>query len=136
MAKWLLKTEPGSWSWEQQVRHNVTAWDGVRNYQAANNMKRMQLNDLCFFYHSVKEKRIVGIVRVIKTSYPDPIDTTGHFVCVDVQLEKELKKPVSLSDIKKMSQFSHLPLIRQSRLSVMEIDDSSWDLLCQMGGLS
>jgi len=136
MAKWLLKTEPGSWSWEQQIQYQTTAWDGVRNYQAANNMKRMKEDDICFFYHSVKEKRIVGIVRVIKSAYPDPIDTTGHFVCVDVQFEKELKKPVSLSDIKKVPQFSHLPLIRQSRLSVMEIDETSWNLICQMGGLS
>lgn len=136
MSKWLLKTEPESWSWEQQIQHQTTAWDGVRNYQAANNMKRMQENDLCFFYHSGKERKIMGIVRVIKSAYPDPIDTTGHFVCVDVQLEKELKRPVPLSDIKKTSQFSHLPLIRQSRLSVMEIDDTSWALICQMGGLS
>ncbi|AIL13093.1 ubiquinol-cytochrome C reductase [Candidatus Paracaedimonas acanthamoebae] len=136
MTKWLLKTEPESWSWEQQIQYKRTAWDGVRNYQAANNMKRMQENDLCFFYHSGKERKIVGIVRVIKSSYPDPIDTTGHFVCVDVQLEEGLKKSVPLSDIKKEPQFSHLPLVRQSRLSVMEIDDTSWRLICQMGGLS
>src|SRR5690606_13831889 len=130
MSKWLLKTEPESWSWEDQVHHITTAWDGVRNYQAAHNMKRMQEDDLCFFYHSGKERRIVGIVRVIKLAYPDPIDTTNHFVCVDVEFEKELKKPILLSDIKKMPHFSHLPLIRQSRLSVMEIDDASWGLLC------
>lgn len=133
MSKWLLKTEPGSWSWDQQIQHKITAWDGVRNYQAANNMKRMQKNDLCFFYHSVKERQIVGIVRVIKEAYPDPTDTTGHFVCVDVEFEKELKTPISLSEIKKIPEFSHLALVRQSRLSVMEIDDVSWDLLCVMG---
>jgi len=133
MSKWLLKTEPESWSWEQQIQHKVTAWDGVRNYQAANNMKRMQKNDLCFFYHSGKERKIVGIVKVTKSAYPDPFDTTGHFVCVDVQFERELKNPILLSDIKRIADFSHLPLVRQSRLSVMEIDDQSWDSLCQMG---
>src|SRR3989338_77912 len=96
MSYWLVKTEPGCWSWENQKKNTTTHWDGVRNYQARNNLKAMEIGDLCFFYHSVKERRIMGIVKVIKTFYPDPTDETNRFGMVDVGYVEDLKKPVSL----------------------------------------
>ena len=135
MKYWLLKSEPDVWSIDQQIKAGKKGapWDGVRNYQAANNMKKMQIGDLCFFYHSNIGKEIVGIVKVIKTAFPDKTDQKKRFVAVQVRFEKQLKHPVSLKSIKKNSAISHLPLIKQSRLSVMPIDFKSWKILCKMG---
>ena len=132
MNYWLLKSEPHSWSWDDQIKEKKTMWDGVRNYQARNYLKAMKKNDLCFFYHSVKEKKIIGIVKVVKEYYQDPTDKTKNFVVVDVKIFKKLKKPVSLDQIKKEKKLMHLPLIKQSRLSVMPIDYMSWKLINKM----
>lgn len=132
---WLIKTEPSTWSWQDQVTQETTHWDGVRNYQASNNLKAMKVGDLCFFYHSVKERQIVGIVEVIKTYYPDPTDPTGRFGMVDVKMLKPLPHPVSLDQIKAEPRLQDLKLVRQSRLSVMPIDPESWALICKMAGL-
>ena len=135
MKYWLVKSEPSTYSWEDQKRDKVTSWDGVRNYQASNNMKQMQLGDLCFFYHSVKEKRIVGIVEVVKLYYPDHTDASGRFGMVDVAYHKDMPTPVTLEQIKEHPELQDLALIRQSRLSVMPIDAPSWKTICKMGGL-
>ena len=132
MNYWLIKSEPNVWSWADQKKVKSTMWDGVRNYQARNNLRSMKKNDQCFFYHSVKEKSIVGIVSVIKEFYPDPTDKSNTFSVVDVKAEKEFKKPVSLEMIKKEKKLSHLALIKQSRLSVMPIDKKSWDIIYKM----
>ncbi|MBW8309566.1 MAG: EVE domain-containing protein [Candidatus Paracaedibacteraceae bacterium] len=134
MAYWLIKTEPSTWSWDDQKTKKVTSWDGVRNYQASNNMKAMKVGDLCFFYHSVSERRIMGIVQVSREYYPDPSDETGRFGMVDVIYGEELPLAVSLDQIKLMPELQHLALVRQSRLSVMPVDEPSWKLICQMGG--
>ena len=126
---WLLKSEPSTWSWNDQAKVKKDMWDGVRNYQARNNLKEMKKGDLCFFYHSVNEKKIIGIVEVVRTHYPDPTDKSGKFVAVDVKAKKELKNPVSLDQIKSEKKLSHLALIKQSRLSVMPIDKDSWKLI-------
>ncbi len=136
MAYWLVKSEPGAWSWDDQVKAGTTHWHGVRNYQAANNLKAMQLGEKAFFYHSVHEKRIVGIVEVVKLYYPDPSDPKGIFGMVDVKAVAPLPKPVGLEVIKHDPQLSHLPLVKQSRLSVMPIDDAAWHYICQLGGLT
>ncbi|MCG8494330.1 MAG: EVE domain-containing protein [Sneathiellales bacterium] len=135
MAYWLIKSEPNSWSWQDQLDagEEGTYWDGVRNYQASNNMKAMSLGDKCFFYHSVKEKQIVGIVEVIKEYYPDHTDPKGRFGMVDVKAVRSFEVPVTLADIKAEERLSELALIRQSRLSVVPIDATSWDLICTMG---
>ena len=132
--KWLLKSEPDVWSIEQQKKagEKGAPWDGVRNYQAAKNLKSMKKGDQCFFYHSNIGKEIVGIVEVITEAYLDKTDQTGRFVAVTVKFIKELKKPVTLENIKKNKQLSHLSLIRQSRLSVMSIDSKSWKILNKM----
>ena len=129
MKYWLIKSEPETWSWENQLKANVEMWDGIRNYQARNNLMKMKKGDLCFFYHSVKEKKIVGVVEVVKEYYTDPTDKTKKFVAVDVKTNKQLKKPVSLEQIKSEKKLSHLALIKQSRLSVMPIDKKSWNLI-------
>lgn len=138
MQYWLIKSEPSSWSWNDQLGAGDagTFWDGVRNYQASNNMKAMQIGDRCFFYHSVKEKSIVGIVEVIKEYYPDHTDPKGRFGMVDVKAVETMPNPVSLADIKAEERLGNLALIRQSRLSVVPVDKASWDLICQMGGLT
>jgi predicted RNA-binding protein with PUA-like domain len=133
MAYWLMKSEPGAWSWDDQVRAKVTEWDGVRNYQAANNMKAMRIGDRAFFYHSVNEKRIVGIVEVVREYYPDHTDASGRFGMVDVKAVMPINKPVSLADIKGEPKLQDLALIRQSRLSVLPVDDDAWALICRMG---
>ena len=135
MQYWLMKSEPDVWSIEQQKKAGKkgAAWDGVRNYQAANNLKAMKVGDLCFFYHSNIGKEIVGIVEVIKEYYPDKTDQSGRFVAVTVKFLKKLKKPVKLEEIKKNKELSHLSLIKQSRLSVMPIDSKSWKILNNMG---
>lgn len=133
MRYWLIKTEPSTWSWTDQVAKNTTSWDGVRNYQAANNLKAMEVGDRCFFYHSVTQRRIIGIVEVTRSYHPDPSDKTGRFGMVEVTTLKPLKRPVSLDDIKREPRLSHLALVRQSRLSVMPIDDAAWSLILRMG---
>ena len=135
MNYWIIKTEPNNWSWSDQKKYKTTMWDGVRNYQARNNLIAMKKNDYCFFYHSVKEKAIIGIVSVTKEHYPDPTDKTGKFVVVDIKIEKTLPKPVSLSNIKDEKKLSHIALVKQNRLSVMPIDFPSWKLICKMGKL-
>ena len=135
MKYWLLKSEPNTWSWDDQIKEKITMWDGVRNYQAKNNLMSMRVNDLCFFYHSVNEKKIVGIVSITKEHYTDLTDKTKKFVAVDVKTKKTLKNPVTLKQIKKEKKLSHLALVKQSRLSVMPIDKISWDLICNLGGI-
>ena len=132
---WLLKSEPDVWSIDQQKKAGTkgAAWDGVRNYQAANNLKKMRQGDLCFFYHSNIGKEIVGIVKIIKKAFMDKTDKKNRFVAVQVRFVEKLKKPVSLKKIKKNKKISHLPLIKQSRLSVMPIDYKSWKIIYNMG---
>ena len=135
MNYWLIKSEPDVWSIDQQRKAGKkgVAWDGVRNFQASNNLKKMRLGDLCFFYHSNIGKEIVGIVKVTKEAFIDKTDEKKRFVAVQVRFEKKFKNPVSLENIKKTKQISHLPLIKQSRLSVMPIDFKSWKMICKMG---
>ena len=130
-----MKSEPDVWSIDQQKKAGSKGapWDGVRNYQAAKNLKSMQKGDLCFFYHSNIGKEIVGIVKVIKEAYIDKTDKSGRFVAVTVKFLSKFKQPVSLENIKKNKQLSHLSLIKQSRLSVMPIDSKSWKILNNMG---
>ena len=135
MKYWLLKSEPNTWSWDDQIKEKIAMWDGVRNYQARNNLMSMRVNDLCFFYHSVNEKKIVGIVSITKEHYTDPTDKTKKFVAVDVKTKKSLKNPITLKQIKKEKKLSHLALVKQGRLSVMPIDKISWDLICKLGGI-
>lgn len=132
---WLMKSEPGTWSWDDQVKKGKEGegWDGVRNYQASNNMKAMKIGDRCFFYHSVNEKQIVGIVEVIEEYHPDPTDASGRFGMVTVMAVKPFEKPVTLAEIKAEPKLAELSLIKQSRLSVMPIDKASWKLICKMG---
>ena len=132
MKYWLLKSEPDAWSWENQVKEGASMWDGVRNYQARNNLKEMKKNDLCFFYHSVTERSIVGIVKVVKEYYQDPTDKTGRFVVVDVKAIKKLKNPVSLDQIKENSKLKDIALVKQSRLSVMPLKKIEWDIIIKM----
>ena len=136
MQYWLFKSEPGAWSWDDQVKKGVEHWDGVRNYQAANNMKAMKTGDLAFFYHSVNEKQIVGIVEVVKEYYPDPSDAKGRFGMVDFKTVKPFRTPVTLAEIKADERLQHLALVRQSRLSVTPIDPDAWTLLCSLGGVT
>ena len=135
MKYWLLKSEPNVWSIEQQkkARKKGSAWDGVRNYQAANNLRKMKEGDLCFFYHSNIGKEIVGIVKVIKSAFIDKTDKKKRFVAVQVRFVSKFKRAISLEKIKKNTKTSHLPLIKQSRLSVMPIDYKSWKIICNMG---
>tara|TARA_B100002052_G_scaffold219744_1_gene201700 strand:- start:642 stop:1055 length:414 start_codon:yes stop_codon:yes gene_type:complete len=135
MQYWLLKSEPDVWSIDDQKKagDKGVAWDGVRNYQARNNLSKMNVNDLCFFYHSNIGKEIVGIVKVIKSSFPDKTDKKGRFLAVQVRFITKLQKPVTLDQIKKNKLIRHLPLIKQSRLSVMPIDFKSWKIIYKMG---
>ena len=134
MKYWLIKSEPDVWSIDQQKKEGAkgAAWDGVRNYQAAKNLKNMKRGDQCFFYHSNIGKEIVGIVEVIKEAYPDKTDQSGRFVAVTVKFLEKLNKPITLENIKKNKELSHLSLIKQSRLSVMPIDSKSWKILNKM----
>ena len=135
MQYWLLKSEPNIWSINQQKKTSSkgSIWDGVRNYQAANFLKKMKKGDLCFFYHSNIGKEIVGIVEIVKTAFIDPTDKNQKFVAVKVKFKEQLKKAVSLENIKKNKTLSHLSLIKQSRLSVMSIDFKSWKIIYKMG---
>ena len=132
MKYWLLKTEPNTWSWDDHCKDGTSMWDGVRNYQARNNLKKMKINDLCFFYHSVTEKTIVGIVKVVKEHYIDPTDKTKKFVAVDVKIFSKFKNSVSLDQIKKIKILENMALIKQSRLSVMPITKKEWDIIINM----
>ncbi len=132
---WLMKSEPDVWSIEQQKKagNKGATWDGVRNYQAANNLKAMKVGDLCFFYHSNIGKEIVGVVKVIKEAFIDKTDKDKRFVAVQVRFIEQFNSPISLEIIKKTKVISHLPLIKQSRLSVMPIDYKSWKIIYKMG---
>ena len=134
MKYWLLKSEPNVWSIDQQKKAGLKGapWDGVRNYQAAKNLKNMKKGDLCFFYHSNIGKEIVGIVEVIKEHYLDKTDKSNRFVAVTVKFKKRLLKSITLESIKKNKKLSHLALIKQSRLSVMPIDYKSWKIINNM----
>ena len=138
MQYWLLKSEPDVWSIEQQRKSGSkgVSWDGVRNYQAANNLKKMRLNDLCFFYHSNIGKEIVGTVKVIKEAFIDKTDKKKRFVAVQVRFVEKFNTAISLERIKKNKAISHLPLIKQSRLSVMPIDYKSWKIIYKMGKIN
>ena len=138
MSLWLLKSEPDVWSIDQQKKAGSKGadWDGVRNYQAANNLKRMKKGDLCFFYHSNIGKEIVGVVEVIKTAFIDKTDKEKRFVAVKVKFKNKLKTPVTLENIKKNSDLKDLGLIKQSRLSVMPIDTKSWKIILKMGSIT
>ena len=135
MNYWLLKSEPDVWSIEQQKKAGIkgATWDGVRNYQAANNLRKMKNNDLCFFYHSNIGKEIVGIVKIIKSAFIDKTDKEKRFVAVQVRFVSKFKTAISLEKIKENRKISHLPLIKQSRLSVMPIDYKSWHKRCCLG---
>ena len=134
MKYWLLKSEPDVWSLDQQEKSGLkgATWDGVRNYQAANNLKKMKIGDLCYFYHSNIGKEIVGVVKVIKEAFIDKTDPKKRFVAVQVRFQKRLKYPITLEKIKEIKEISHLALIKQSRLSVMPIDNKSWKILDKM----
>ena len=138
MQYWLLKSEPDVWSLDQQKKSGSRGadWDGVRNYQAANNLKKMRKGDLCFFYHSNIGKEIVGIVEVIKTAFIDPTDKDKRFVAVKVKYKNKLKAPVSLENIKKNKDLKDIALIKQSRLSVTPIDTKCWKIILKMGSIT
>ena len=135
MNYWLMKSEPDVWSIDQQIKSGEkgSMWDGVRNYQAANNLRKMKNGDLCFFYHSNIGKEIVGIVKVIKSAFIDKTDNKKRFVAVQVRFVSKFKRAISLKKIKENKNISHLPLIKQSRLSVMPIDYKSWNIINNMG---
>ena len=139
MNYWLIKTEPGTWSWDDQNNSpkKTTTWDGVRNYQANNNMKAMRNGDLCFFYHSVKEKTIVGVVEVVKEHEPDPTDKTGRgFGMVSVKAKTAVKTLVCLGDIKANDKLADMVLVNNSRLSVQPVTAGEWKIVCKMAGIS
>ena len=138
MSYWLLKSEPEVWSIDQQINAGSKGanWDGVRNYQASNNLRKMKKGDLCFFYHSNIGKEIIGIVEVIKTAFIDPTDQKKKFVAVKVKFKNKLKNPVSLENIRKIKVLRYLPLIKQNRLSVMPIDTKSWKIILKIGSIA
>ncbi len=133
MAYWLMKSEPGTWSWDDQVKDGTAEWDGVRNYQAANNMKAMTVGDLVFFYHSGKTRDIVGIVQVAREYYPDHTDASGRFGMVDVTALRPFVRPVTLAQVKAEPRLSQLALVRHTRLSVMPVAEEEWRIICTMG---
>lgn len=135
MKYWLIKSEPNAWSWDDHVKAGVEPWDGIRNYQADNNMKEMRIGDKAFFYHSVKEKQIVGVVEVVKEHYPDHTDPKGKFGMVDFKALYPVETPVTLADIKGDDRLNHLLLVRHTRLSVVPIDAKAWKILCKMAGV-
>jgi predicted RNA-binding protein with PUA-like domain len=138
MAYWLMKTEPHTWSWDQQKKEGRkgTEWDGVRNFQARNNMRAMQKGDLAFFYHSGEEKAVVGIVKVVKEAHPDSTDGTGQWECVDVAAVADFAKPVTLAEIKAAPNLKNMVLVRNSRLSVQPVTEPEWRKICAMGGIT
>lgn len=135
MAYWLMKSEPSTYSWERLVKDGRTHWDGVRNHQAANNLRAMKVGDRAFFYHSNEGLAVVGICEIAKAAYPDPSDETGKFVMVDVKPVMGLKTPVTLAAIKAEPKLEGIALVRQGRLSVMPIEAAHWRLVCKMGGV-
>ncbi|MCE9507282.1 MAG: EVE domain-containing protein [Alphaproteobacteria bacterium] len=135
MAYWLMKSEPAVYSWEQMAGDKKTVWSGVRNHQAANNMKAMKPGDRAFFYHSNDGREIAGIVKVSRPYHSDPTDTSGKFGMVEVTAEKPLKKPVALAEIKAQPQLRNMALVRQSRLSVSPVTAAEWVAICKMGGI-
>ena len=137
MAYWLFKSEPGTWSWDQQVAKGAAGeeWDGIRNYQARNNMRAMKKGDHGFFYHSIDEKQVVGIVEVIAEIHPDSTDGSGKWECVDVAAVKAVPNPVTLEQIKDEPRLADMVLVKNSRLSVQPVSDKEWALVCKMGGL-
>ena len=132
MAYWLVKSEPGAWSWDDHVKAGTAEWDGIRNYQADNNMKAMKNGDRAFFYHSVNEKRIMGLLEVVREHYPDPSDPKGRFGMVDFKALTAVVRPVELSEIKAEPRLQDIALVRQSRLSVMPVADEEWRTICAM----
>jgi predicted RNA-binding protein with PUA-like domain len=132
MAYWLVKSEPGAWSWDDHVKAGTAEWDGIRNYQADNNMKAMKNGDRAFFYHSVNEKRIMGVLEVVREHYPDPSDPKGRFGMVDFKVLTAVARPVELSEIKAEPRLQDIALVRQSRLSVMPVADEEWRTICAM----
>jgi predicted RNA-binding protein with PUA-like domain len=137
MAYWLMKSEPEAWSWDQQKKEGAKGaeWDGVRNFQARNNMRAMRRGDLAFFYHSGDERQAVGIVKVVKEAHPDSTDGTGQWECVDVAAVKALPQPVTLAEIKSTPALKAMVLVKNSRLSVQPVTESEWRKVCAMGGL-
>ena len=138
MAYWLFKSEPNTWGWDKQVAKGDAGeqWDGVRNYQARNNMQAMKLGDKGFFYHSIKEKRIVGIVEVCAEAHPDSTDDTGKWHCVDIKAVETVKNPVTLEDCKAHPELSKMILVNNSRLSVQPVSDEQWDIICKLAGVT
>jgi predicted RNA-binding protein with PUA-like domain len=136
MAFWLVKSEPEVWSWQQQTAAGTTHWDGVRNHQASNSLKAMRRGDLALFYHSGSAREIVGLVEVEREYYPDPSDASGRFGMVDVRSLKPFTRPVTLAQVKAEPRLQHLALVRQSRLSVMPVDEDAFRLLCAMGDVA
>ncbi len=137
MAYWLMKSEPGTWSWEEQKKEGPKGaeWDGVRNYQARNNMRAMKKGDLAFFYHSIGEKACVGIVKVVVEAHPDSTDTTGKWECVDVAAVEDLPRPVTLEEIKSTPKLADMVLVNNSRLSVQPVTAAEWKAVCALAGL-
>jgi len=137
MNHWLFKTEPETFSWEQQKKRGLKGepWSGVRNHQAANHMKAMKKGDLGFFYHTGDEKQVVGIVEVIGEYRPDPTDETGKFGLVDVKAVKDFPKPVTLADIKANAKLKDMVLVKAARLSVQPVKPAEWKIVCAMGGV-
>ena len=134
MKYWLVKSEPNAWSWDEHVTAGIAEWDGVRSHQACNNMKAMKIGDRAFFYHSIKEKQVVGILEVAKEYYPDPTDKSERFGMVDFKALKAVESPVTLADIKATPELHSMALVRQSRLSVMPVTASEWRLILKMSG--
>ncbi len=134
MAYWLVKSEPGAWSWDDHVKAGVAEWDGIRNYQADNNMKAMRAGDRVFFYHSVNEKQIMGVLEVVREHYPDPSDPKGRFGMVDFKALAPVAHQVTLAEIKAEPRLAEIALVRQSRLSVMPVRDEEWRIIRGMAG--
>ena len=135
MAYWLFKTEPGAWSWDDQVKTGTEHWDRVRNYQANNNMKAMKVGDQGFFYHSVNEKQVVGIVEIVREHYPDHTDDSQHFGMVDIKTVMPVKTPVTLADCKSNPKLEKMTLVKNSRLSVQPVTPTEWKEVCRMAGV-
>jgi predicted RNA-binding protein with PUA-like domain len=135
MAYWLLKSEPAKYSWERMVADGRTHWDGVRNFQAANNLRSMRAGDRAFFYHSNEGKEIVGVVEVVRTFYPDPSDASGKFGMIDVAPVAAAARPVSLAEMRTVPELAGMSLLRQSRLSVCPVSDAEWAVVCRMAGI-
>ncbi|MBO6504902.1 MAG: EVE domain-containing protein [Kordiimonadaceae bacterium] len=135
MAYWLVKSEPGDWSWQDQLSVDKEPWDGVRNFQAQKNMRAMQVGDSVLFYHSGKERAVVGLCSVVVGRYPDPDDESGRFCLVDLKAEKTAQTPTTLADIKAEPSLADIALVRQSRLSVMPLDEDAFKKICEMAGL-